>query len=743
MIDAISIEGIATYRGDCAEVRDLAEFNFFYGANGSGKTTISRVIADAASHPTCSLTWKNGRAMETLVYNRDFITTVFTEADDLPGIFSLGEDSAKLLSDIEEAKDKVKRLTKERDQLKVTLDGEDGKTGKRGELVVAKESLRDACWLKRANLGDACREAFRGFLNDKAKFVDEVLRRQALKSTKRQTKEYLTQRGETIFGDQPLRVAPLAGLDCAKLSSIGEPALLKKPIVGKKDVDIDALIEKLGNSDWVKQGQAFLDASEDLCPFCQQQAPSSLRQSLNDYFDETYINGLAEIEALQSAYRNVTDELLAALDALLAAPAAQLDATTLKDKRDTLAARIMTNRARLANKMKEPSSIVEFESTQTLAAEITGLVEAASVAIASHNTLVSNYPAERKKLVDECWTYLIDDELATELRTYGTKKEAVNKAIDGIETKLRALRTELTQATESLLELQRKTTSIEPTIASINGVLRSFGFEGFQLAAADAPHCYKLVRADGSAAKNSLSEGERSFITFLYFYNLLQGSHDQSGATDDRIVVFDDPVSSLDSDVLFIVSTLIKRLQQEVLSEKGPLKQLFVLTHNVYFHKEVTFDSQRKGVDPNSKTFWMVRKCKGQSGVIRHATNPVKTGYDLLWAELREESRSTVAIQNAMRRILEHYFKVLGGRNPLDICEEFDGADQLVCRSLLSWINDGSHHASDDLYQALDQETIENYERVFKLIFERTNHMGHYEMMMGTPPAVNALATVV
>ena len=110
-------------------------------------------------------------------------------------------------------------------------------------------------------------------------------------------------------------------------------------------------------------------------------------------------------------------------------------------------------------------------------------------------------------------------------------------------------------------------------------------------------------------------------------------------------------------------------------------------------------------------------------------------------AELRGSSRSSVATQNAMRRILEHYFKVLGGREPLDICKEFDGADQLICRSLISWINDGSHHASDDLYLVVDQETIENYERVFKLIFERTNHIGHYEMMMGSPPAMQPAAT--
>jgi wobble nucleotide-excising tRNase len=61
--------------------------------------------------------------------------------------------------------------------------------------------------------------------------------------------------------------------------------------------------------------------------------------------------------------------------------------------------------------------------------------------------------------------------------------------------------------------------------------------------------------------------------------------------TTDRIVVFDDPVSSLDSDVLFIVSSLIKSLFDHVRENKGNIKQIFVLTHNVYFHKEVAYTS--------------------------------------------------------------------------------------------------------------------------------------------------------
>ena len=55
----------------------------------------------------------------------------------------------------------------------------------------------------------------------------------------------------------------------------------------------------------------------------------------------------------------------------------------------------------------------------------------------------------------------------------------------------------------------------------------------------------------------------RNFVSFLYFYHLLKGSWSESGVTTDRVVVIDDPVSSLDADVLFIVSTLIRALYRD------------------------------------------------------------------------------------------------------------------------------------------------------------------------------------
>ncbi|PZO89340.1 MAG: hypothetical protein DI623_10535, partial [Sphingomonas sanxanigenens] len=43
------------------------------------------------------------------------------------------------------------------------------------------------------------------------------------------------------------------------------------------------LIRRLGNSDWVKSGMAYLDDSGERCPFCQQRIDADLTARLNEY----------------------------------------------------------------------------------------------------------------------------------------------------------------------------------------------------------------------------------------------------------------------------------------------------------------------------------------------------------------------------------------------------------------------------------------------------------------------------
>ena len=82
-----------------------------------------------------------------------------------------------------------------------------------------------------------------------------------------------------------------------------------------------------------------------------------------------------------------------------------------------------------------------------------------------------------------------------------------------------------------------------------------------------------------------------------------------------------------------------------------------------------------------------------------------------------------------MRRILEYYFKVIGGKSLDQICEKFDGQDKLICQSLISWANAGSHSILDPFYMTPSDVSMANYLRVFRMIFEQSGQEGHYLLM--------------
>lgn len=733
MIESIQISDVATYSNVPENLIGLSRFNFLYGSNGSGKTTISRVIADEGKFPTCSVIWKEGTKLQAMVYNHDFVTKNFSPSAELKGIFTLGEKNVETLNKIATAKGELDSLTKILETLNVALQGEDGTGGKKGELAVLDEEFKNKCWAQKQKHDAKLAGAFEGYRGSAEKFKGKVLQERTANSATLETLEDIEKKAETVFGQTPVSAESVPPIEADKVVTHESNPILKKRVLGKDDVDIAAMIKKLGNSDWVREGRAFYEENESVCPFCQQSTTEVFAHSLNEYFDETFVTDIKAIDDLVTDYTTDAARLQQQIASLIGTSSKFLDVEKVKTEKDLLDSKVTINRQRLASKRKEPSQIVELESISNVASTIKSLIDAANVSVAKHNEMVANLTQERSELTAQVWKYLIDVELKADLATYDTKRDGLTKAIAGMTAKIDTTTTDKRTKAAEIRTLEKETTSIQPTIDGINALLSFFGFRGFSLAKTDSGMCYKLVRSDGSDAKETLSEGEKTFVTFLYFYHLLKGSDSETGMTTDRIVVIDDPVSSLDSDILFIVGSLIKGLFDEVRAGTGHIKQIFVLTHNVYFHKEVTFNPRRSNNEAmkSEETFWVVRKSDLSSKVEKHNANPIKTSYELLWSEVRRPDRSNLTIQNTLRRILENYFKILGGVDPDKICALFEGREKLIGKSLFSWVNDGSHFAHDDLYVSIDDSVVETYLKVFRAIFEKSDHLAHYKMMMG------------
>ena len=94
MIETITVKNVATFDNTGIQISDLKKVNFIYGANASGKTTISNFLQNPDSetfiYSGCSIKWKYDQNLQTLVYNKNFREKSFGNGK-FPGVFTLGE----------------------------------------------------------------------------------------------------------------------------------------------------------------------------------------------------------------------------------------------------------------------------------------------------------------------------------------------------------------------------------------------------------------------------------------------------------------------------------------------------------------------------------------------------------------------------------------------------------------------------------------------------------------------------
>ncbi|HZJ37156.1 MAG TPA: AAA family ATPase, partial [Gillisia sp.] len=713
------------------EVSEFKKVNFFYGANGSGKTTISNFIYEPSNgrFPECELKWLSDLELKSLVYNKEFRVRNFGKGT-IDGVFTLGQATKEEAELIEEKREELKELKEKGIQQKAVLDKQ---TEKRDIL---ENDFREEVWssiYKKYELN--FKEAFKGVMQKKP-FLIRLLEEFENNTSDLKTIEELKERAETILGETPLKIPEIPSIEFTKLSEIEQENIWSKKIIGKSDVEIAKLIQRLNINDWVNEGKKHLQ-DDETCPFCQQETiTQEFRNQLEGYFDESFISDTKKVKDFNDDYVRTFDNLLNELQQFESTEKinkkTKLDLDKFSSLLKTLNSQFVANKELFNSKLKEPSRSIELTSTKEQLDDIDKLLSTANDAIKKHNDIVDNYATERNKLVNEIWKFIIEDN-RTRLEYFVKHKNGLQKGIDNIEKKVTELRDAYKKLDKEIKDLTKNVTSIQPSVDEINQTLKSFGFQNFEIVPSKiGVNQYQIQRADGELAEATLSEGEITFITFLYFLQLVKGSTNETEITDDRILVIDDPISSLDSNVLFVVSSLLKEITKKIRNNQGNIKQLILLTHNVYFHKEVSFINGRTK-ECNETNFWILRKIDNVSYLQDfELVNPIQNSYELLWRELKnKDNNSGITIQNTMRRIIENYFKILGKYGDDDLIDKFiNPQEKEICRSLICWINEGSHTIPDDLFVELQDNTIENYFKVFKSIFKETGHIEHYNMMM-------------
>lgn len=183
---------------------------------------------------------------------------------------------------------------------------------------------------------------------------------------------------------------------------------------------------------------------------------------------------------------------------------------------------ILVNRQRIDQKVASPSVDVALEGFAEIPLRVSELINSANIKVAEHNRLVSGFTVEQGKLTGAVWRYLLDVELKDTLTDYAKDAGGVAKAIDSFTASMDRATLDISTADAEIATIETSLTSVRPTVIAINKILKDFGFRSFSLDPACADNSYRLIRSDGTDAKATLSEGEKTFVTFLYFYHLLR-----------------------------------------------------------------------------------------------------------------------------------------------------------------------------------------------------------------------------
>lgn len=726
--------------------------NFFFGNNGAGKSTIAKAIKGGVG-----LTYAPGRTSTDylpLVYNQEFIDENFHSYRNMRGVFTLNAKNAKVQEQIDE-------VTAERARIKKlsTSAAERQKTLLENKATLYREFLQE-CWKR----GKGIRDEFPGTMDKKGKsepFAREIQKHTpADMSLEELRRIYDSAYSATAKSYQRFNTIP----DPTAMDTVDGSEILSKPIVNSADTELAGFLRDIGATEWMRQGHdMYSHVAGGHCPYCGEKLPQDFESTFIASFDNRYQDNLRLLSEFIARYKNAANALFVPLQSVPSELYPQIDIKPYNDKLAILKAAIQENIDAIKSKTENPASVVTLTEVRPILDELADIISGMNEMIDANNAIVAAGPGKRTECTDAVFS-LLAFMLRDVIAAYRKNDADIQNQLDAVEKEIEEYNGSLTEIEKQLKTLRGSTVETDTAKDSINQMLRDSGMRGFSLQPKrGVDNVYEVRRPDDTIADN-LSEGEKNFIAFLYFYHLVHGSNSADGDTREKIVVIDDPVSSMDSSSLFIVSTLVRQMieicrnnadNRNPVAKGNFIKQIFILTHNAYFHREVSYSYITKY---DYASFYLIRKIGTISTIKlfddvdpneptqRVNINPVKNSYAALWDEYREV-QSAVPLMNVIRRILEYYFLQLCGyegsvlRKVILVqgkengyYKDADGNDDeekfQLASAMLAYINASSIGMSDGMDFVEDCLNADECRKIFEMIFELMDQKQHYDMML-------------
>lgn len=291
---------------------------------------------------------------------------------------------------------------------------------------------------------------------------------------------------------------------------------------------------------------------------------------------------------------------------------------------------------------------------------------------------------------------------------FDTEEEKITGK-DGLNEKIKAIQ-------EEIINLQSKTKNETLLAVNINKKLKHM--VSFELVRVEDEESKGFYRVKDSITKcvrevTELSTGEKNIIAFLYFIEKLNEVKENQ-SVNPRIIVFDDPMSSNDDGMQYLIIEELQNLMKSLRHSD----HFILLTHNKHFYLNVKYghkyDKDRfiRFQSDGSKTHFVT---------IKNEKEDYKTSYESLWRELEllygMDTVSADLLLNPIRRIIETYTK-FNAINKSQFCSAVDGAKKLF---------DVNSHSIDDIEAELNGKTKNEIIQMFYDCFSNNNQKEHFE----------------
>ncbi|WP_297338394.1 AAA family ATPase [Algoriphagus sp.] len=649
--------GILDNFQDGQKIKPFNKYNLLYGWNGSGKTTLGRLmrcLENKSLHAefksseftvnldSGKIESKNlDHSLDIRVFNQDFVT------DNL----NLFDATTKPIIFISKEKiDEKKELDNKKDELKKKQE-DIGKIEK--EFITHYRNLEDF----HKTTGKSIKDFFLGTVYANVTYNKNAseriwieIRDGELKDYELSEKDLSQEKDYTLLNskkDEIPKVQFPVKVDIEKLKQIQKEVhkLLTTNITSKV---IERLKDNPEIGKWVEVGLELHKHHESNdCEFCGQKLPKNRIEDLEKHFSKEY-NDLKDqitqlVENLEKGIRpELTDYSYLLYESLKKKYNLVLKETNnaLKEANRKLQQWIES----LICKKGDPFKLFDVENSDLSEfSEFNKNLSALNSIIIEHNEITNSHQEKAENAKKKIEYHFVS-------------QSALTQSIKETEEKYSSLKNQRASEKEKLSllegqikELQNSLKSDTLAIDEINDNIHRFLGRNDIILERQDEGGYQLKR--GSIVARNLSEGEKTAISLIYFFSKIQ---ENDAKMADQIIILDDPVSSFDSNHLFNASSLIKKA-----TEKS--KQLFVLTHNFWFFKQVRD--------------WMVRKNKKEDvvaniylvkqGVITDANKSLmsfhseyqhvfKTVLDFQDMDTIEESLC-FTIANSIRRLLEAF----------------------------------------------------------------------------------------